>query len=503
MHSRRLRKPFGCEINLKGVEVDRCQPHGVRGQRETSEPEKNNIAVFSDVRPDRDDRARPPNVTRLERDADGPCRSRRTGANITDCHFEYGYDKTYGILDPLFARDPARTLRVELHADRCQAHRRRAFRRERISTTAWSRPTPPARRRWASTKPSSPRRHRRSTACSSEGVTATSAELIAQVNPNGLPTNYPFEYGPSKTYGRDDHRAHCRRRTQDQEINAQLTGLTPHTAYHFRLTTENTVEGKEEGGTTVSEDHTFNFYPPPCPNENVRQQTQANYLPDCRAYELVSPGDAGGTQLYPGRPEHGLRHRAPRASRSPGSGRSIPDPAAARSTASATSTSRPAPTPAGSRDTSACPRRPRGRRRPPQGLFGQGGPKFLGYDTSLSNGDSGADIIQNNVLTDPGMNRFLDWNDGNQERGTAANPTPDRLQRALRLERRRQLPRPLADQPRRGPDRAQSRMPSKAASTRAESHSLDCPDVIGTAGAARSNGVYDNFCPGTSAPRPT
>ena len=53
------------------------------------------------------------------------------------------------------------------------------------------------------------------------------------------------------------------------------------------------------------EDHTFNFYPPSCPNENVRQQTQANYLPDCRAYELVSPGDAGGTQLYPVGPNTG------------------------------------------------------------------------------------------------------------------------------------------------------------------------------------------------------
>ena len=71
-------------------------------------------------------------------------------------------------------------------------------------------------------------------------------------------------------------------------------------------------------GTSTVADHTFNFYPPACPNANVRQQTQANYLPDCRAYELVSPGDAGGTQLYPGGPNTGyasspsalLLHRA-------------------------------------------------------------------------------------------------------------------------------------------------------------------------------------------------
>ena len=62
-------------------------------------------------------------------------------------------------------------------------------------------------------------------------------------------------------------------------------------------------------GTTDTPDQTFNFYPPPCPNENVRQQTQTNYLPDCRAYELVSPADAGGTQLFPDGPNTGLRHQ--------------------------------------------------------------------------------------------------------------------------------------------------------------------------------------------------
>ena len=53
-----------------------------------------------------------------------------------------------------------------------------------------------------------------------------------------------------------------------------------------------------------------------CPNENVRQQTQTNYLPDCRAYELVSPGDAGGTSSIPAGPTPATP-RARRASPSP------------------------------------------------------------------------------------------------------------------------------------------------------------------------------------------
>ena len=49
-------------------------------------------------------------------------------------------------------------------------------------------------------------------------------------------------------------------------------------------------------------------------------------MPECRAYELVSPGDAKGTQLYPGRPQHRLRDE-PLAPRLHGS---VVDPAGIR-----------------------------------------------------------------------------------------------------------------------------------------------------------------------------
>ena len=61
--------------------------------------------------------------------------------------------------------------------------------------------------------------------------------------------------------------------------------------YHFRVLAVNTW------GTTATSDRTFNFFPPSCPNSVLRQKTGSSYLPDCRAYELVSPGLAGNILL--------------------------------------------------------------------------------------------------------------------------------------------------------------------------------------------------------------
>ena len=71
-----------------------------------------------------------------------------------------------------------------------------------------------------------------------------------------------------------------------------ITGLEGVT-YHFRLIAENLA------GTSTTEDQTFDFNAPKgCPNHNVRQQTGAAYLPDCRAYELVSAAQAAGAALF-------------------------------------------------------------------------------------------------------------------------------------------------------------------------------------------------------------
>ena len=128
----------------------------------------------------------------------------------------------------------------------------------------------------------------------SSEVTADSAELGARINPHGSPTTYRFEYGTTTEYGATIPVPDGSLGPVDapETVTVSLGGLQGVT-YHFRVIAES------QWGTTTSEDQTFEFNPPSCPNAAVRQQTGAAYLPDCRAYELVSPARAGGAILTP------------------------------------------------------------------------------------------------------------------------------------------------------------------------------------------------------------
>jgi hypothetical protein len=123
----------------------------------------------------------------------------------------------------------------------------------------------------------------------------TSATLSANINPVGFETEYKIEYGSTPDYGNSVPVAPVSigSGTEALEVTQAVSGLRPETTQHFRVVATN------QWGTTFSPDTTFDYAPPTCPNDHVRQQSGASYLPDCRAYELVSPPAAGAVVLFP------------------------------------------------------------------------------------------------------------------------------------------------------------------------------------------------------------
>ena len=139
-------------------------------------------------------------------------------------------------------------------------------------------------------------------------ITETDATLHATINPDGVETTYRFEYVSEEQFEAEAGKSF-------QEGNGELVGagtlpkgsegvavsataedLEPDTRYVFRVFAEN-ENAKEEVGEDEKQG-TFRTFapagpPPECANDVVRTGLSA-LLPDCRAYELVTPPDTNG-----------------------------------------------------------------------------------------------------------------------------------------------------------------------------------------------------------------
>jgi hypothetical protein len=77
-------------------------------------------------------------------------------------------------------------------------------------------------------------------------VTASTATLNATVNPEGLATTYYFQYGKTARYGSKTSTVNAGAGTSAVAVSAQLSKLTPHTTYHYRLVATN-ANGTSDG----------------------------------------------------------------------------------------------------------------------------------------------------------------------------------------------------------------------------------------------------------------
>jgi DNA-binding beta-propeller fold protein YncE len=135
-------------------------------------------------------------------------------------------------------------------------------------------------------------------------VSAQSARLTAEINPRGSPTGYHFEWGPCEgscpsspyPFKAPEPDATLAGGTGFLPVSQLINGLQATTTYHFRVFAHNSL------GPVTGSERTFVYLPgapieTSCPNEALRQADGSTALPDCRAYELVTPAQKNGALI--------------------------------------------------------------------------------------------------------------------------------------------------------------------------------------------------------------
>jgi hypothetical protein len=89
------------------------------------------------------------------------------------------------------------------------------------------------------------------TTSAATNVSDGGATLNGIVNPNGQQTSYAFQWGPTTGYGHETTLTSAGSGSTAQTVNAVLSGLSPGTAYHYRIIATNA------SGTSVGSDQSF------------------------------------------------------------------------------------------------------------------------------------------------------------------------------------------------------------------------------------------------------
>jgi hypothetical protein len=103
---------------------------------------------------------------------------------------------------------------------------------------------------------------------SARNVTTTGARLTASVDPNSHATTYRFEYGTTTAYGKQTAQASAGSGASPVAVSASISGLQPHTRYHYRVVATNAAgvaRGRDRTFTTLRNPRGFTASASPNP----------------------------------------------------------------------------------------------------------------------------------------------------------------------------------------------------------------------------------------------
>jgi DNA-binding beta-propeller fold protein YncE len=221
---------------------------------------------------------------------------------VTECFFEYGTSKSYGQIaqceDPEAGEIGTGTDPVAVHADIEGLQKGTVYHFRLIAKIGGETETG-ADEEFKTLGPPVISAER------AAKVAFREATLKAQVNPEGFTTAYRFQYTTQADF--EAHGFTGAKNTTPVNVgssgdrtehaaSAELEGLVPGAAYRWRVVAVNS------SGETSSADHALITYRTPvsitdtCANAALRTEASAQ-LPDCRAYEMVSPVDKNGGDI--------------------------------------------------------------------------------------------------------------------------------------------------------------------------------------------------------------
>lgn len=148
------------------------------------------------------------------------------------------------------------------------------------------------------------------------GVKSGQATLNATVNPNQYATTYQFEYGTSTSYGSvvPATAASAGSGSSAVPVSEAVTGLTPDTEYHFRISATNAQ------GTTKGADRTFTTTAAPVVTTDPASSVEAL---KATLNGTINPKGAETTYYFEYGPTTAYGSKFPATAKSAGSGRSV------------------------------------------------------------------------------------------------------------------------------------------------------------------------------------